>query len=190
MSDPWADLYIDPSEEPPVSENPFATIPHMVLLKALSPFLTPLDRTALNGALEWQERVHKPLPTDYALKHHLRILLRKNKRMVNELNRLLQIDDNPKATQRAYELYGKLCEFYQDPMTVPLFQYTEQAINDVLFNLGQLVMDDDPFYEYPGMTASMAMNLMHESNKTTMHVMKYTFERHVIVTDHVNVFAS
>ena len=187
--DPWADLYVDPSEEPPVSENPFAKVPHMVLLKVLNPFLSPLDRASLNGALEWQERIHRPLPADYALKHHLRILLLKNKRMVNELNRLLQIDYRPLATIMAYELYGKLCGFYQDPMTAPLFQYTEQAINNVVFNLGELAMHDDPFYNYAGMTASMATNLMHEANKTTRHVMNYRFERHVMVADHVSVFA-
>lgn len=188
MQDPWADLYIDPSEEPAVSENPFAKVPHMVLLKVLNPFLSPLDRASFNRTLEWQERVYKPLPTDYALKHHLRILLLKNRLMVSELNRFLKIDYNPKATQRVYELYGKLCEFYQDPMTAPLFQYTEQAINDVLFNLGELAMHDDPFYEYAGMTASMATNLMHEANKTTRHVMKYTFERHIDLKDFASAF--
>jgi len=67
----WQELLLD--EQPPVSANPFAYIPHDVL-QTMSCFLCPMDRATFNQVVEPQERVYKSFGAEGADAHHVKTI--------------------------------------------------------------------------------------------------------------------
>ena len=162
----------------------------MVLLKALNPFLSPIDRASFNGALEWQERVYKPLPADYALKHHLRMLMRKRSRIVSVLNHMLDVDTCTLHTKAAFHLYGELLDLYKNPLNFMMFMYFSGAKEETLANLEELSQEDDIFYTYTGITSDMKHNLIMECIKVRSLLEDVPFVRHIDIMAHPNIFAN
>ena len=128
--------------------NVFNLVPHMITLKVINPFLTAEDRANFNAVLEPTERVYKKLPTDFAIKHGLRVFMAAQRRWVpsitealSECNELviMGIKKADKTTLRSIRHYVQFISSLQARL---IFQYKVQAKESSLNDL-HLFLDEE-----------------------------------------------
>jgi hypothetical protein len=66
--------------------NPFDRVPLDILQNVLGPFLNQETMIALNQVTDPRERIYRKFPKDYAIKHHIRVLILKWKSIMLKIN--------------------------------------------------------------------------------------------------------
>jgi hypothetical protein len=145
--DPWADLYVDPKDEPPISKNIFAKVPYDVLQHVLSPLLTPLDRANFNEVLEPTERIYKRFPKDYSLKHHLLMLRDRRNAIVKKLKFFIEGPlSERKYVKAAFEQFHKLLRFIREPRNRVVFRHVPNLKTKTIEMLWHYCDEDIPLH--------------------------------------------
>jgi hypothetical protein len=84
----------------------FAILPQDMLMHEINRFLDPVSRANFNAVLKPDERVHKKMPTDFALKHEIMALRQTYTIHVEKINMWLDILEDVPGKEHAR---GRAC---------------------------------------------------------------------------------
>ena len=88
-----------------MATNVFSLLPHDVKMHEITRFLNHRETLAFNEVLRRDERVYKKLPTDFALKHALRILKQENNSIVQRYQIYQGANDFPRLRRAAKSMF-------------------------------------------------------------------------------------
>jgi len=132
--------------------NIFNFVPHDVTQWKISPFLDPNDRAAFNAVLEPTERVYRPFPTDFAIKHSLKTFIRAQRNHMVLLRQIV-IDSNiilgdQKLLNKAMRIIKNYVAFIGSIQAKLIYEYKEGAKPSALRDLSQIVDEEFPYESY------------------------------------------
>jgi len=180
-----SDIYIDPSEQPPISTNPFAApkMPYDVLQYVLNEFLTPADRFNFNRVLEPQERVYKRFPKDYSIRHQLivskslwnSIANRVNTNTDNVFDSIGDSDLKDNMYKATHSLIT-LLHFFKEPSNQLTIRFIEGRKRSFLNNID---MYAEQHSDIPGMNINVLEHIIKQTRETCASIVSIPFERDV-----------
>lgn len=98
-------MKVSPKTAIKMPTNVFSLLPHDVKMHEITRFLNHRETLALNEVLRRDERVCKKLPTDFALKHALRILKQEHNSIVQRYQIYQDADDFPRLRRAAKDMF-------------------------------------------------------------------------------------
>jgi len=126
--------------------NIFNFVPHDVTQYVLNPYLTSEDRGNFNAVLEPTERIFKPFPKDFAIKHSLKTFLaaqRARSLTIHEAIREcdLAVDMGKQVDKNTLRSIKRYVEFISSLQAKLIFEYKskakQSALNDLNFFLDE-----------------------------------------------------
>lgn len=127
--------------------NVFNFIPHDVTQYVLNPYLTAEDRCNFNAVLEPTERVFKPFPKDFAIKHSLKIFITAQRtrvpsitKAISHFNYLVDLGQT-KVDKKMIRNIRHYVDFASSLQAKLIYQYNSKAkasaLNDLNFFLDE-----------------------------------------------------
>ena len=127
--------------------NVFNFVPYDITRYVLNPYLTAEDRYNFNAVLEPTERVFKPFPKDFAIKHSLKIFITAQRarvpsiiKAIEHFNELIDIGET-KANKKVIRSIRQYVDFASSLQAKLIFQYKANAkasaLNDLNFFLDE-----------------------------------------------------
>jgi len=126
--------------------NIFNFIPHDVTQWFINPYLTSEDRGNFNAVLEPTERIYRPFPKDFAIKHSLKTFLaaqRARSLTIHEAIREcdLAVDMGKQVDKNTLRSIRRYVQFISSLQAKLIFEYKskakESALNDLNFFLNE-----------------------------------------------------
>lgn len=139
-----------------MSTNIFNFIPHDVTQWKINPFLCPEDRGNFNAVLEPTERVFKPFPKDFAIKHSLKIFITAQRtrvpsitKAISDCQELIDIGET-KADKKTLRSIRQYVDFASSLQARLIFQYKAKAKQSALNDLNFFLDDEESVARFIG----------------------------------------
>jgi len=136
--------------------SPFTALPQDVLQYEINPFLDHLSRANFNAVLKPDERVHKKMPTDFAIAFDIEIKRAQYESMAKRLRHLMnRLDWGPSTffdwenshPALAEKTLRKMFAFFQEPSTAIIFAHKEGLREQMARMVGQWTQNHNELYE-------------------------------------------
>ena len=156
-----------------MATNVFSLLPHEVKMGEITRFLDHRDTLAFNSVLRRDERVWKKLPTDFALKHALRILKQENNSIVQRYQIYQDADDFPRLRRAAKAMF----RFCLTPRSEIAFQH-QKGVREIMIRfLTPWIDERSEFWE--GASAVRKEKMLGFARAALEAVCETPFVRHV-----------
>lgn len=147
--------YTNPTN-PTNPTNIFNFIPYDVTQWKINSFLEPVDRAAFNSVLEPTERVYRPFPTDFAIKHSLKTFITAQRNHMVLLRQII-VDSNiilgdQKLLNKAMRIIRNYVAFIGSLQARLIYEYKEGAKPSALRDLNHLLDEEFPYESYMSQT--------------------------------------
>ncbi|NBV34469.1 MAG: hypothetical protein EBR81_11955 [Proteobacteria bacterium] len=140
-----------------MSTSTFTALPQDALQHVINRFLDPVSRANFNAVLKPDERVHKKMPTDFAIAFDIEVKRSHYegiaKRLQFRLNRLDWggshfFDWESSNPARAEKELRKMFAFFQAPSTAIIFAHKEKLGPQMARMVGEWTEADNELYSY------------------------------------------
>ena len=136
----------------PLNGFDFARMPYDVIQWEINSFLEPAERAAMNTVLDWQERVYKRFPENFARKFAVKVAMKTQRTHIKRINYMVENEDDLGAgdARMAIQWIGLYADFLVKPMALPLFKYsrTGETKAKTLSDLETMIHEDFVFYHF------------------------------------------
>jgi hypothetical protein len=147
--------------------NIFNFIPYDVTQYVLNPYLTSEDRGNFNAVLEPTERVYRPFPKDFAIKHCLKTFASVQKEHVarisaamDECYELIENGIGPDSNPNPLAPLSRYINFIISPQAKLMFQHKSKAKQSALNDLNLFLDEQEcPFDRF--MDMKMYRTILH-----------------------------
>jgi hypothetical protein len=166
--------------------TPFTALPQDMLQYEINRYLDPVSRAHFNAVLKPEERIHKKMPTDFAIAFDIEVKRAKYESMAKRLRRLtnrLSWDPSPffdwenSNPARAEKTLRAMFAFFQDPTTAIIFAYKAGLREQMARMVGEWTEDDNELYEEYLPANGADMKALAEKTRTV--ILSRPFVRHV-----------
>jgi len=135
----------------------FTTVPQDVLQHEINRFLDPVSRASFNTVLKPDERVHKKMPTDFAIAFDIEVKRSHYEGIAKRLRfRLSRLEwggshffnwegSNPALAEKELR---KMFAFFQAPATAIVFAHKEGLGPQMARMIGEWTEEDNELYSY------------------------------------------
>jgi len=176
-----------------MSTNIFSLLPYDVKLCVITPFLSHHDALVFNAVLRRDERVYKKLPTDYAIKHQIKLSYETYHALARPL--LFSLGKIAEQTgwqdihvPKAVRLLKKYFAWFKDPKNYIVLMYVRDRREGFLAKITDWTEDDMELYTY--LLPSVREELRKEAQEVVALVSEVPFMRHVSQVGHKSAFAA
>jgi hypothetical protein len=147
----------------PLSRFDFRRMPYDVIQWEINSFLEPTERAAINTVLDWQERVYKPFPKNFARKFAVKVAMKTQRAHLCRINYMVTNEDVMGAgdARMAIQWIGLYADFLVKPAALPLFKYsrTGETKAKALSDLETMIHEDFVFSAF--MTDEVREKIRH-----------------------------